>query len=63
MTEAMYLLFPLTPGFSPVLANGENKNRLDGFSARPKPLERHSRQATFTARLKPGVNATKDYET
>jgi hypothetical protein len=46
----------LTPGFSPVTADKERQNRLNGFACAGKPLKRLAHPSTFTTRLKPGVN-------
>ena len=48
----------LTPGFSPVEADVELKNRFNGFSPAGKPLKRLVSLALLNTRLKPGVNET-----
>jgi hypothetical protein len=48
----------LTPGFSLVMADLENENRLNGFSRADKPLKRLVCQDACATRLKPGVNET-----
>jgi hypothetical protein len=48
--------FSLTPGFSPVIAGGEDQNRFNGFSRAGKPLKRLARRDAFITRLKPGAN-------
>jgi hypothetical protein len=52
----MNRFFPLTPGFSPVMAGKENQNRFNGFFRAGKPLKRLARPSALTTRLKPGVN-------
>jgi hypothetical protein len=50
----------LTPGFSPVIADGKCQNRFNGFPRAEKPLKRLDDPAAVLARLKPGVNE-RDY--
>jgi len=48
----------LTQSFSPVMADGENRNRFNGFSRADKPLKRLACRNACATRLKPGVNET-----
>jgi hypothetical protein len=48
--------FPLTPGFSPVIAGGLAGNRFNGFPQADKPLKRLAVMPRVNTRLKPGVN-------
>jgi hypothetical protein len=52
----MCVAFSLTPGFSPVLATENEKNRFNGFQSAGKPLKRLCLFCILLTRLKPGVN-------
>ncbi len=47
---------PLAPGFSPVMAARERRNRFNGFARTEKPLKRLVLGGESSTRLKPGVN-------
>jgi len=48
--------FSLTPGFSEVNNDREQRNRLNGFPRAPKPFKRFRHCAITITGLKPGVN-------